>query len=304
MAPDDILRVAENYPEILNHYDLEQFKEIGKADTPWIEKYPCLVPYTYWDFSYAYWDALLTRLSSWQNDGKRPRVDAFATTTANSSNRRSHVKKHGSIKRPLPENPKEKNLRNSIDSIMEYRYWCDLNNPFDPIVSIPLRIRNIIMDKNLTYEQLMIKMSMMSEEDCGMIFYGLFIANNEEFLKRMLEDDIALTIRQVPAEVLLPLTIMYSSANLLYSLMVDLMSQDDNAIRNFRDKGGNNAWHYFFFRNPLYHPSQNSKLDKLEHEIYDFLTDFACSPDTPNDMGFSYDQINQSMKQYLRAEEQ
>ena len=237
-------------------------------------------------------------------------MDALATRTAKSSNKevslpgRSFVKKHGSLKRTLPKNPKEKNLRNSIDSIMDYRYWCELGGPINSIEPIPLRIRNILMDKNLTYEQLMIKMNMMSEEDCGMLFYGLFVVENDEFLDRMLEDDIDQTVRQVPAKFILPLAIMYSSSNLLYSLMVEIKCHDANAIKDFRDNGGNNAWHYFFFRNPLYHPSQKTQFDRFEHDIYDFLKDFACSPDTPNDMGFSYSQINQAMGRYLKTGEQ
>ena len=308
MTPNEILLIAENFPEVLKHYDLDNFNEIGGGDTPWIEKYPCLVPYTRWNFSYTYWDALLTRLSAWQKNGKYLRVDPLATEFVKSLKTEDFLTKHSRsrkyIARPLPDNPKETNLRNSIDSILEYRYWIGLGGSMDLMETIPLHIRNILMDKNLTYEQLMIKMSMMSQEDCGKVLYGLFINDPNEFLNTMLGDDLKLIVQQVPVNMLLPLAIMYVSSTCLYSVLVEIISEHGyDAVTNFRDKAGNNAWHYFFFRNPLYQPSQKSMHDAFEYDNYKFLADYACSPDTPNNMGFSYNQINHALKQYLKVEE-
>lgn len=308
MTPKEILYVAESFPEVLNHCDLDNFKEIGGGDTPWIEKYPCLVPSTRWNFSYTYWDALLTRLSVWQKNGKYLRVDPFAMEFVKSLKTENFLTKHSSsrkyIARPLPDNPKETNLRNSIDSIMEYRYWIGLDDSVELMETIPLRIRKILVDKNLTYEQLMIKMGMMSQEDCGKVLFGLFINDPNEFLNTMLGDDLKLIVQQVPVNVLLPLAIMYASSSCLYSVLVEIVSEHGyDAVTDFRDKAGNNAWHYFFFRNPLYHPSRKTLQDALEYGNYKFLADYACAPDTPNNMGFSYNQINQAMKKYLKIEE-
>ena len=302
--PDDILCIAENYPDILNHYDLEQFKEIGGGDTPWMEKYPCLVPYSRWNFSYSYWDELLTRLSSWLTTGKRERVNALAKIFARPLKQNVTLagrRTHGSLARPLPHNPKENNLRNSLDSILDYRYWVGLGGPIDLMEVIPLRIRNILKDENLTYEQLMIKMSMFSEEECGMIFYGLFITDPNNFLDNMLGNDMTQTIRMVPSQVLLPLSILFASSNILYFVMLELSCENAKSIADFRDKAGNNALHYFFFRNPMYLPSRKTIQDKFEHDNFTFLLDQGCNPDMPNNMGFSYNQICNSMKTYLEG---
>lgn len=309
-TPTDILSIAECFPEVLKHFDLDKFSEIGGGDTPWMEKYPCLVPYSRWNFSYNYWDVLLTRLSDWQKNRKRKYGNALSewgvksTKTEVTLQGRSIQRKiRTSFKRPLPENPTETNLRNSIDSIMDLRYWLDKHTGFDNIAMLPLRISNILQDMNLTYEQLMIKMSMMSAEDCGLVFYGLFIAEKNEFLDAMLGDDLSLTVRQVPVQVLLPLAIMYVSSSSLYSVMFEIITEHGcDAIANFRDKAGNNAWHYFFFRKPLYCPSRNTQDDALEYNNYEFLADNACSPDTPNNMGFSYNQIYQAMEKYLKVD--
>lgn len=310
MEPEAILKIAENFPEVLNHYELDNFKKIGGEDTPWIEKYPCLVPYTQWNFSYSYWDALLTNLSAWQKSGKRPsEVDQIVTDFIIASSKevslapRKHSVKKSKFARPLPRNPKEKNLRNSIDSIMDYRYWVGLNGPIEQIETIPLNIRNILKDKDLTYEQLMIKMGMMSAEERGMVIYALFISDPNEFLRKMLEKDLQFTVQQVPLQVLLPLTIMYASSFGLYSTMLEISGVHGyDAIAKFRDEAGNNAWHYFFFRNPMYKPSRKSLNDELEYINYKFLADYACAPDTPNNMGFSYDMICQAMETYLKGD--
>ncbi len=299
-SPEDILHIAESFPEILQHYDLERFREIGGGDTPWIEKYPCLVPYSRWDFSYSYWNALLNRLSTWVKTGKRERVNAFATDAGQSKGKvpltvRMRGSNNLTLLRPQPDNLKEKNLRNSLDSILECRYWVGLGGPIELMEVIPPQIRRILKDANLTYEQLMIKMSMMSEEECGMVFYGLVIADPHEFLDKMLLEDMNQVIKLVPAQVLLPLSIQYASANILYSLLSDL----PRAVADFRDKAGNNAWHYFFFRNPLFNPSQEDPDLSLESDIYQFLLKYGCSPDTPNAMGFSYRQIHEAMGKYL-----
>lgn len=309
-SPTEILLIAECFPEVLKHYDLERFSEIGGGDTPWMEKYPSLVPYSRWNFSYSYWDGLLTRLTLWQKKNRRQSVNALSDGGVKSAKaevtlagRTRCCKNRYSLKRPLPENPKEKNLRNSIDSIMDFRYWLDKNTVFDNIATLPQRIQTILKDKDMSYEQLMIKMSMMSEEDCGMVLYGLFIADNDEFIDDMLGKDLELTVRHVPMQVLIPLAIMYTSSCCMYSVLLAIITEHGyKAIADFRDKAGNNAWHYFFFRNPLYRPSCKTGYDVFEYDNYKFLVDYACAPDTPNDMGFSYNQICQAMETYLKVE--
>ena len=98
---------------------------------------------------------------------------------------------------------------------------------------------------------------------------------------------------------LLPLMILFASANTLNFVLYKLFLYDNNAIADFRDDEGNNAWHYFFFRNPMFNPSRKSEYDVREYDCYEFLTENGASPDTPNNMGFSYNQINQAMKKYL-----
>ena len=56
----------------------------------------------------------------------------------------------------------------------------------------------------------------------------------------------------------------------------------------------------------LKYREKNTKRDQWVKEFFDnykFLVDYACSPDTPNNMGFSYNQINQALKRYLKIEE-
>ena len=228
-------------------------------------------------------------------------MDALADEFVKSSSRKGGGK-DGSITRPLPDNPRQKNLRNSLDSIMDYRFWVGLNGPIELMETIPLHIRNILKNKDLTYEQLAIRMVMMSEEDCGMILYGLFIDDPNDILDIMLGDDPSQTLQLVPLEVLLPLSIMYASSNALYSVLVELHSNDSMGIADFRDKAGNNALHYFFFRNPLFILSRNKQYGKKASDNYRLLIDYGCNPDATNNMGFSYAQVNQAMKEYLKVE--
>ncbi len=301
MTPENILRIAVFFPDVLNHYDLDKFREIGNKDTPWIEKYPCLVPYSRLNFSYTYWNALLSRLSSWLKTGKREHVDALAKDAVKSSQKKVPltVRTKTGLKRPLPDKPKEKNLRNSLDSIMDYRYWVGLDEPMELMETIPPHIRSILKDRDLTYEQLMIKMSMMSEEDCGMVFLGLVIDDPNGFLDRMVADDIQLLVQQVPVKVLLPLTIMYASSNAFSRVLTAISNKHGDAIANFRDKAGNNVWHYYFFRNPLRRFSRKTLHGMSEDDNYKCLREYGCSFDEPNEMGFSYNQLVEAMKKYL-----
>ena len=299
MTPYSILRVAENFPDILKHYDLDRFKEISYDDTPWIEKYPCLVPYSKWCFSYSYWDAIMTHCSDWLATGKRPIIDALAGECSSHS---SQGTRRGGTNKLVTRPRKEKNLRNSIDEIMDCLYWGNAGCLIHEANVIPLRIRKILDDTDLTYEQLMIKMSMMSEEDCGKIFYGLVISKSREFLEQMVDHDLDRVIQMVPVKYILPLSILFASTGTLFSVLWQLISKDSNAIADFRDAAGNNVWHYFFFRLPMFCPSGKGEVDSSEYENYKLLTKYGCSPDTPNKMGFSYNRINQAMKKYLGVE--
>ena len=288
---------------MMNDYDLDRFTEIGGRDTPWIEKYPSLVRYSRGNFSYSYWDSLLTNCSNWLMTGRRPRVNALADKFVKSSSQKGG-RKDGSITRLLPDNPKQNNLRNSLDSIMEYRFWVGHNRPIEQMERIPLHIRNILKNKDLTYEQLAIRMVMMPEEDCGMILYGLFIDDPNDFLNIMLYKDLPQTVQQVPLEVLLPLSIMYESSNSLYSVLLELHSHSKAGrdIADFRDKAGNNALNYIYFSNTLFNLSKNIQYGQNESDNYRLLIDYGCNPDATNNMGFSYAQVNQAIKEYLKVE--
>ena len=303
-TPREILDIASNFPEIFKHYDLDRFKEIGGRDTPWIEEHPSLVSYTKWRFSYAYWDGLLTRLSEWMETKKRLAVsyaglslgDSPAQSVSRGGANAHRLGPNRVLKRPLPPNPKEKNLRNSLDSIMDFRFWLEQGSNVDNITPIPQRIRTILKDENLSYEQLMLKMSMMPEEDCGMIFYGLFIQERDEFVGRMFDEDLAQVIHMVPLQYLLPVAIMYDSIANLNVILMEIWSMDKNAIANFRDANGNNLMHYAFFRSP-WRPEE--RKDKMERSLFQNLQSYGVSPDDVNNMGYSYRHLREGLENYL-----
>ena len=304
LDPKSILVVAEEFPEILNHTDLEKFREIGGKDTPWIEKYPALVPYTSWRFSYAYWDALLTRLSNWLETGRRTAVsvwgDGWCGRHPSSVTPPTWRKRNGTLelKRPRPPEPNRRNLRNSVDSIMDFLYWHGQDIAIEQVGAIPMNIRNILNDNDLTYEQLMLKMSMMSEEDCGMLFFGAFLQNRPDVLDPMFDNDnLDQTIRQIPPQYLLPVAVLFFSSGLLEYMLLRIEDIYRGAVASFKDSAGNNVLHYAFFRAP-WHPEEQE--DKQEAGLFATLREFyGVSADAPNAMGFTYRQLTQGMEDYL-----
>ena len=173
-SPEDILRIALNFPEVLNHYELDRFTEIGNGDTPWIEKFPCLVPYSQWNFSYPYWNSLMTHCSDWLETGRRPCVDVLAKKFDwISSNEKCHGRKDTQGD-SLTENQPAKNLRNSLKTIMSFLKCGISDRSTQQANSIPLRIRNILENLDLTYEELMIKMSMMMMMSLILIYQVIF----------------------------------------------------------------------------------------------------------------------------------
>ena len=290
LSPNDILVVADVFPEILNHYDLERFREIGYGDTPWMEKHRCLVPYSSWHFSYEYWDALLTRLSSFMGTGKRPNVSSF------------HIGLGALCKQSFTRfdlrKPPTKNVANSFESIMDFRFWIGRNVSVadNPDFHYNEDIIKLLMDKTLSYEQLMLKMSMLPEEDCGLIFYGLFIQKRHEITERIFGDELPQVTRMVPLQYLLPISIMHAPFARLNILLREIYEMDKNAIADFRDKAGNNALHCAFFRTP-WHPETQKAAG--EFDLISTLVSYGVNPDAPNNMGYSYRQISQGLEKYL-----
>ena len=330
MRPDQILCVAKYFPKIMKHYDLEKFQGYGGGDTVWIEKYPGLYRYTKWNFSHSYWNALLTRLSIWMKSGRRKRVEAFAPPTDGEDS--PNVAKRGASRRKTAWRVgklKGVNLRNSIDSIMEMRFWVDRGS-WASCDSISDNIKKILR-QGLTCEEMMLKMSMMPEEECGMILYGLFIYDQDGLLDEMLKLDLRSIVRNVPPDVLLPLSCMYLSDTCLLSVLIEVNhAYGGKAIADFRDKDGNNIWHYLFFRSPLHDvpldddDDDESTLDQIiwhylsfrpplhegPRDVVDddestldqvcmFLTEMAGVPDAPNNMGFKCSQMKQALRDYL-----
>ena len=296
LEPKDILLVAENYPEILNHCDLEKFnnyceKSSGFRDTPWMEKHPRLVPYSDWNFSPEYWDALLSRLSHWMKTGKKAPVFPFGNGNAKFS-RLNHKGSNAN-----KSEHKEKNLRNSLNSILDIRFMVDKGGQAN-LGKIPRHLRAILNDNNLTYEQLMLKMSMLTEEDCGWLFFGLLIQNREDdLLDRLLYNDVSMTVQMVPLQYLLPIAIMYFPVPQLGILFLHVTSHHGNdAIAKFRDSAGNNVLHYAFFKAP-WHPE--TQAGEWGAELFHNLYEYGVDPDAPNNMGFSYRQICQELENYL-----
>lgn len=94
-----------------------------------------------------------------------------------------------------------------------------------------------------------------------------------------------------------------SSGN-LFLILHGLLSNNSNALAEFRDKAGNNVWHYFFFRNPLFQAPGRTFYEKEDLDNYQILLDHGCSPDEPNNMGYSYRQLDQAMQKYLKVDKE
>ena len=154
----------------------------------------------------------------------------------------------------------------------------------------------MLRDKTQSYEQLMLKMSMLQEEDCGLFFYGIFIQKRHVITARIFGNEIAQIIRMVPLQYLLPIAILYAPFPRLEILLREIYEMDKNALADFRDKMGNNALHCAFFRTP-WHPETQKEAG--EFDLISTLQAYGVNPDAPNNMGYSYRQISQGLQKYL-----
>ncbi len=301
-TPEDILRIATAFPEIINHYDLEKIKNISYRDTPWMEVFPALVPYSHWNFSYSYWDALLTRLSTWFTTGKRPRISSFFKNDDTPATSRRKITRH------LPLNPKERSIRNSVDSILEYLFWYGLSSREERMSVVPKNIKEFVMDETMSYEQMMIQMrTMKSSAENGLILYALFL-QDDVFLSTILEDRGYHILDLAPVHALLPLALLFVSKPILKAWLYEIHKNDAHAIARFKDKAGNNALHYYFFHGNWdrggissdYYGHNDFNPDPFNYDFVQILLDYGVNPDKPNKMGFSYNQIKEAMDKYLR----
>lgn len=115
--------------------------------------------------------------------------------------------------------------------------------------------------------------------------------------------DLRSIVRNVPPDVLLPLSCMYLSDTCLLSVLIEVNHAcGGKAIADFRDKDGNNIWHYLLFRSPLHDVPRDDDDDDDEStfdQVCRFLTEMAGVPDAPNNMGFKCSQMKQALRDYL-----